>query len=575
MSVESATYITQLSVANPAAGDPRSQGDDHLRLIKTVLQSTFPSLDRDLMTELRSLYAVSATDPKYGAVGDGVADDTAAIQAAGDAASTVRLPAGTYLASNLSWTTDVALILDDGAIIKHKSSSTDHMIESTAELRISGGILDGNKAGQTGRYDVVHCSGDKFVVSDLILQNSVSAGIAADGVSDLIQIQSVYFVGMGEHSGTVNETSKCIDIQNASDRVDISHNWFIGGTPSSDEVAPGGIFISGTSISLRIIGNYFEKIGQNETSVGNFIGNIDLYTDADDTIVANNYFTDAYYQPLKLQNARNLVVSGNNIVGYLGQATAMINWAMTRSFNENLTVCSITGNNVNISSNTACPCLTIQHEGSGTYLAGKLVVNGNVFLGGDLGINLKNIADINIIGNVISGQNTGGILGAVLSDAGATINITGNQFENIGTRHISLLNVNDTDNMNINITGNTFDATSGTPSHIIDIRGDSGGFIEKVNISGNLIKGTGSTADIYVERIDALVMSGNIADGTITSNNNTVEIVQGNSWQTLETYTPTNVVTDRAYDANSTTTAEIADVLGTLIADLQSSGILK
>ena len=40
-------------------------------------------------------------------------------------------------------------------------------------------------------------------------------------------------------------------------------------------------------------------------------------------------------------------------------------------------------------------------------------------------------------------------------------------------------------------------------------------------------------------------------------------------------YTPTNVTTDRSYDANSTSIDEIADVLGTLIADLQSVGIIK
>jgi hypothetical protein len=39
-------------------------------------------------------------------------------------------------------------------------------------------------------------------------------------------------------------------------------------------------------------------------------------------------------------------------------------------------------------------------------------------------------------------------------------------------------------------------------------------------------------------------------------------------------YTPTNVTTDRAYDANATTLDEVADVLGTVIADLQAKGIL-
>lgn len=39
-------------------------------------------------------------------------------------------------------------------------------------------------------------------------------------------------------------------------------------------------------------------------------------------------------------------------------------------------------------------------------------------------------------------------------------------------------------------------------------------------------------------------------------------------------YTPTNVTTDRSYDANATTLDEVADVLGTLVADLQSIGLI-
>lgn len=40
-------------------------------------------------------------------------------------------------------------------------------------------------------------------------------------------------------------------------------------------------------------------------------------------------------------------------------------------------------------------------------------------------------------------------------------------------------------------------------------------------------------------------------------------------------YTPSNVIADRAYDADATSVAELADVLGTLIADLQSYGLLQ
>lgn len=40
-------------------------------------------------------------------------------------------------------------------------------------------------------------------------------------------------------------------------------------------------------------------------------------------------------------------------------------------------------------------------------------------------------------------------------------------------------------------------------------------------------------------------------------------------------YTPTNVTPDRSFDADTALIAEVADVLGTLIADLQSIGLLQ
>ena len=39
-------------------------------------------------------------------------------------------------------------------------------------------------------------------------------------------------------------------------------------------------------------------------------------------------------------------------------------------------------------------------------------------------------------------------------------------------------------------------------------------------------------------------------------------------------YTVTNVTTDRTFDADSTTTAELADVHGTLLTDLRERGII-
>jgi hypothetical protein len=44
MGLETATYLTQLVNTNPTSTDPKSQGDDHLRLVKSVLQNSFPNI---------------------------------------------------------------------------------------------------------------------------------------------------------------------------------------------------------------------------------------------------------------------------------------------------------------------------------------------------------------------------------------------------------------------------------------------------------------------------------------------------------------------------------------------------
>lgn len=44
MPLESATYLASLVASNPPGTDPRSQGDDHIRLLKSVLLATFPGL---------------------------------------------------------------------------------------------------------------------------------------------------------------------------------------------------------------------------------------------------------------------------------------------------------------------------------------------------------------------------------------------------------------------------------------------------------------------------------------------------------------------------------------------------
>lgn len=50
MTVETASYISQLDITLPTASDPKSEGDNHFRLIKGVLKTQFPNFGTAAMT---------------------------------------------------------------------------------------------------------------------------------------------------------------------------------------------------------------------------------------------------------------------------------------------------------------------------------------------------------------------------------------------------------------------------------------------------------------------------------------------------------------------------------------------
>ena len=78
MSIEAATYISQLDPAKPNENDLKSEGDDVLRLLKAVLQANFPNL---------TAAAVNATTAELNAL-VGRAADIAAIANAGSTGAT-------------------------------------------------------------------------------------------------------------------------------------------------------------------------------------------------------------------------------------------------------------------------------------------------------------------------------------------------------------------------------------------------------------------------------------------------------------------------------------------------------
>ncbi|WNC90968.1 hypothetical protein RI103_06350 [Paraburkholderia sp. FT54] len=102
-------------------------------------------------------------DPTYGALGNLLNDDTAAINAAlSSGVGTVMLPDGNYLVSQLSIPAGVTLHLSSGATIVAKSTSTT-VIRIHAGGWLEGGTIDCSARGFVG--SAIEISGDDYATS--------------------------------------------------------------------------------------------------------------------------------------------------------------------------------------------------------------------------------------------------------------------------------------------------------------------------------------------------------------------------------------------------------------------------
>lgn len=71
MPIESASYISQLNTSYPASTDGVQEGDDHIRLVKSVLKATFPNITGPVtvsQNELNKTVPIGIISLWYGAV---------------------------------------------------------------------------------------------------------------------------------------------------------------------------------------------------------------------------------------------------------------------------------------------------------------------------------------------------------------------------------------------------------------------------------------------------------------------------------------------------------------------------
>jgi Pectate lyase superfamily protein len=115
------------------------------------LQAGAGAVARTMQSKERDIVSVK----DFGAVGDGAANDTAAIQAAIDSnASEIFLPGGTYLCGNLSFNNDYQRIVGPGATITRNANAVTFTVSARGVqfhgVRFKGGAFTGDNVTVTG-----------------------------------------------------------------------------------------------------------------------------------------------------------------------------------------------------------------------------------------------------------------------------------------------------------------------------------------------------------------------------------------------------------------------------------------
>lgn len=159
MPLETGNYISDLNASNPLAGDPKSQGDDHLRLIKAVLKATFPNISGAVTPTQAELSQLAGTT---------ITAYAKTLLAALDAATTRGLLGGTtagqavFTVANPSAISFLRINADNSATLLSAAdfrtalSLGSMALQASTTVNISGGSIGGVSVAAT----TLSCTGN-------------------------------------------------------------------------------------------------------------------------------------------------------------------------------------------------------------------------------------------------------------------------------------------------------------------------------------------------------------------------------------------------------------------------------
>lgn len=283
------------------------------------------AVDRTVQSRLRDFVSVK----DFGAVGDGVTDDTVAVQAALTAvvASGDRLffPPGTYLSGTLTVTGGFDAF--GPATIKLKNATNDNLIVNTGsavDIKLVDLVFDGNQANQTAYEAVLNfASVNSLRMVDCEVKNISGVGVDCNPMLGYTAMERCRFDGNKEHSGVLNDNAIFVSIRgDGTDKeqvVSVTNCVFNGTIPSIAGRGAGGLIVTNLSSApdnesgpkCTITGNSFFNCGQD--AAANRVAAIALYRVAPFSFVSENRIFDCDEKAIDIQGCEAPIITSNFI----------------------------------------------------------------------------------------------------------------------------------------------------------------------------------------------------------------------------------------------------------------------
>lgn len=408
----------------------------------------------------------------FGAVGDGITDDTTAIQNAISSSygKTLLFPKGTYVCSDLSVTQNIKFLGEQNSILFYKANGAVALVSVTGTSTNFGSenlTYDGNYTNQTNTVSSIRFTapGTQSAPSYITLEDNIfTNGNYADVTlttsatfpdAVIARVENNTFINGVEGTATVD--ARALHVSSACN-LTITGNYFgFGRTPTTYGRAGIVSFISGYSGSASrgvISNNTFHNMGRSSAAGNGVLGAVDCYAGGVDLSIDGNTLISSYGRGIQLKSDSNNVIISNNVLDGLLDLTGgtsvdsliTVNRSVTTTVNGRI---AITGNvcRTSVSDGISVSCANSDYSAS----ADEMLISNNIVTNATRrGIGLYKAANALVANNIVSSGCSDTGIYIYDSTASSLISIDGNQVVGVtgtGIRVDTVINVNVVNNV--------------------------------------------------------------------------------------------------------------------------------